>query len=100
MQNHTVQPTILRKTLEVNPTRHVMMELMKERLARLLVSVWMNQHSSRDAVTEWICLALSMDEDDAGLHDDDNPSLLKEADATADEAIKDEWPEGRNITVP
>ena len=63
--SHTVQKTIScamsEKTVEVNPTH-------------LPVSAWMSQHSSRDAVTEWICLGLSTDEDDAGLNDDDNPS--------------------------
>ena len=57
-----------------------MNELMKEHLTRLQVSAWMSR-----AVTEWICLALNMDEDDAGLNDDDNPSQKE-----ADETIKDE----------
>ena len=35
-------------------------------------SASMNQHSSRDAVTEWTCSGLSMDDDDAGLNGDDN----------------------------
>ena len=34
-------------TVEVNPTH-------------LPVSAWMNQHSSRDAVTEWICFMKTM----------------------------------------
>ena len=72
--NHTVQKSIScamsEQAVEVNPTHHVMTELMKEYLARLPVAAWMNRYSSRDAVTEWICLGLSMDEDDAGLNDD------------------------------
>ena len=31
-------------------------ESMVERHFGLLVSAWMNQHSPRDAVTEWLCL--------------------------------------------
>ena len=58
---------------------------------RLWVSAWMNQHSLRDAVTEWVCLMLNMDEDDAGLNVDDNPSPIEETDATADETIQGEW---------
>ena len=50
----------------------------------------MTQHSSMDAVTEWVCLGLSMAEDDAGLNDDDNPSQ-EEVDASLNEAIEDEW---------
>ena len=42
----------------------------------------------------------SMDEDDGGLNDDDHPSPLEEADATADESIKDERPRGTNIRDP
>ena len=60
----------------------------------------MNQHSSRNAVTEWIFLGLSMDEDDAGLTDDAQPSATEERDATADETIMDEWPGGPNTKVP
>ena len=75
------------KTVEVNPTH-------------LPVLAWMSQHSSRDAVTEWKCLGLSTDKDDAGLNDDDNPSPTEEMDATGDEAITDEWPGGPNVRVP
>ena len=39
-----------------------------------------------------------MDEDVAGLNDDDNPAS-EEVDATADEAIKDEQPRGPITTV-
>ena len=77
---------------EVSPTHNVMTEFMREHLARLPASAWVNQHSSRDAVTEWICLGLSMDEDVAGLTDDKNLSPTEEMDETADDTIKDEWP--------
>ena len=36
----------------------IMTELMKEHIARLPVSAWMNHHSSRDAVTEWTSLGV------------------------------------------
>ena len=60
-------------------------------------SAWTNQHGSRDAVTERVFVGLSMDEEDAGLTDDDHLSPSEEVYATADEAIEDAWP-GRNTS--
>ena len=96
--DHTVQQTISctmsEKILGVNLPRALHHDGVaeKEHLTRLLVSARMNQHSSRDAVTEWTCLGSSMHEDDAVLNDDDSSSPPEQVDATADETIKEEWP--------
>ena len=93
--NQTVQQTIScamsKNTIDVNPPSALDRDGVQARtLSRLPVSAWMNQHSSRDSVTEWIWLGLSMDEDDAGLHDDDRPSPPQEADTTATSGLEDQ----------
>ena len=93
--NQTVQQTIscamLKNTMDVNLPIALDRDGVQARtLSRLRVSAWMNQHSSRDSVTEWIWLGLSMDEEDAGLHDDDRPSPPEEADATATSGLEDQ----------